>query len=137
MNENSQNIIEAINESFLHNEEKRILTERLAQEWPSDTFFAAMNTFLVDELKKRGVAYEKVIEGFETGYNDLEKEYKDKKRELDTELDAHVSRADPADLVTKEKIFDQYCRNNDSIQVDYEKGVKELYSHLSGLIMKE
>ena len=137
MDEHSHNIIGAINESFLGNEEKRILLEEFTREGPSDSFFVVMDTLLIDGLKKRGNAYEEVIASFESHYDDLGNKYEGKKGELDNVLNETVSKVDPINLAAKEKMFDQYYADIDTAQADYEKGLKELYAHLSNMILKK
>ena len=135
MNEYAQNIIEAINESFLHDKEKRILLEQFAREGSSDSFFATMNTFLIDELKKRGNKYEEMIENFENRSNNFEYTYKHQKQELDADLEKDLSGADPINVSAKENVFDAYYKNLNSLQVNYETSVRGLYSQLSVLTL--
>jgi hypothetical protein len=134
---NIQEILEIIDESFLRNEEKQLLKNRLEKEGVSDAFFAYMNKLLVSELKKRSSLYEKVIDGFNSRLNSIEVEYKSKRQELDANLNKSLSEIDPVDISGKEKIFDQYYKNIDSAQTIYEKKVKDLYSQLLLSIMKE
>lgn len=136
MNENSQDILEIIDESFLRDEEKQALKIQLAKEGPSAALFVAMNTLLINELKKRSNAYEKIVEDFETNDSSLENEYENKKQELGNSLDDKLSAIDPVNTAVKEKIFDQYYQDVDTAQTNYKKDAHELYSGLSLAIIK-
>jgi hypothetical protein len=94
-----------------------------------------MNELLTNELKKRGSAYERVIENFETQYHDLDHTYKTKKQELDKGLDRDLLAIDSVSISAKELCFDQYYKEIDGLQADYEHRAKEIYSGLSASIM--
>lgn len=137
MSEDLQNILKIIHESFLRDEEKQILREQVEKDGSTEEFFATMNKFLITELYKRSNTYEKVAGGLEARYSFLEAEYKNKRQELNSHLEKHLSGIDIIDIIAKKKIFDQYYKDIDSIQKIYDKEVRESYSQFFALAIKE
>ena len=131
MPNNHREIINFINASFLSVENKRVLLTRLEADGPSDAFFEHMQKLFIDEITTRTKNYEKATDKLETDYETLNKEYKEKRERLDSELEERLKNIDTTDLTGKEKVFDWYYKEVDLVQNNFEKKARELFSNLA------
>jgi len=134
---NVEEIKELIDESPFSEEDKIQLRQQLEREGLSESFLKNMNHFLIKDLQERTGKYEQTMVSFDNAYKKVEKEYRSKRGVIDDELEKKIAEIDSKDTKAKEKIFDQYYKDVDTIQANYEKQAKETFSKVFSSAMLE
>lgn len=136
MTNDTQELEEIIDLSFLQENIKQALKQQLKIEGASQDLLLRFNHLLTVELEKIGAIYEETMDGIESQQDLLNDEYEEKRRSLDDSLENKLKEISPTDLIAKEKLFNQYYQEVDLIQTNFEKNIKDLYSKFFASIIK-
>lgn len=118
----------AIENSFLDNETKKYLNEKLEREGVSETLCNEFNNLLLKEFKKNAEKYQKEKEEVERISEAMENEFQDKKNQLLKKLKERLQQVQPNDLMAQNKVWEDYYKELQKLQEEYLNQLKERLS---------
>jgi len=129
-------IVDIIEQSFLQRDEKDSLKKMLIEEGTSIAFFNTANQIFSQALRKQGAVYNEIVEKFDMKAETLDREYRKKVAELEETLDAGIEGIDATDLVAKEDVFDKYYSEKERLEEEYQTQLKTLTAQLAMYIIQ-
>ena len=127
MNTETEKLQEAIEQSFLSEEEKTELIDALQQGGATDAFQEKMNTIFIGAIQKKGSISDDLLNEFKETFQQLHSDYDRARHEFDTAFETALLEIKEGDVEATDRVTAQYKEDLKQIKSELEMQTKELY----------
>ncbi len=132
-----QQILAIIEQSFLRSDEKDALKNLLGEKGASVSFFEEANRVFSQALLRNGELSDEIVQKFDDESAALEQQHQQNISELGESLEKNIDGVDATDLVMKNEIFDRYYLEKERLDEQYIERLKKMTSQLAMRIIKD
>lgn len=119
-----------VENSFITPAERRELVEYIDKNGVDMKFFDTFNKYLVEATKNRGKKYQDTVKKIDKLQARLDEQVTEEKQEIEEKLEHKLAAIDPADIKTKDRIWNEYYKMLDDLGERYDRGLKDILSEV-------